>query len=33
MASTFLLESEIEEDKFPINPTLIQQEKEKDEKL
>jgi hypothetical protein len=33
MASTFLLESEVEEDKFPMNPTLIQQEQEKDKKL
>jgi transposase InsO family protein len=33
MASTFLLESEIEEEKFPMNPALIQKEQEQDEKL
>jgi hypothetical protein len=33
MASTFLLESEIEEDKFLMNPVLIQKEQEQDEKL
>jgi hypothetical protein len=33
MASTFLLESEVEEDKFPMNPKLIQQEQEKDKTL
>jgi transposase InsO family protein len=33
MASTFLLESEVEEEKFPMNPILIQKEQEKDKKL
>jgi hypothetical protein len=33
MASTFLLESEIEEEKFPMSPVLIQKEQEKDKKL
>jgi hypothetical protein len=33
MASTFLLESEVEESKFPMNPQLIQQEQEKDKTL
>jgi hypothetical protein len=33
MASTFLMESEMEEDKFPMNPALIQKEQEQDEKL
>jgi hypothetical protein len=33
MDSTFLLESEIKEDKFLMNPALIQKEQEQDEKL
>jgi hypothetical protein len=33
MASTFLLESEVEEEKFPLNPIMIQKEQEKDKKL
>jgi hypothetical protein len=33
MASTFLLESEVEEEKFSMNPVLIQKEQEKDKKL
>jgi hypothetical protein len=33
MASQFLMESEIEEEKFPMNPILIQKEQEKDKKL
>jgi hypothetical protein len=33
MASEFLLESEVEEEKFPMNPILIQKEQEKDKKL
>jgi hypothetical protein len=33
MASTFLLESEIEEEKFPMSPVLIQQEQSKDKEL
>jgi putative transposase len=33
MACAFLLESEIEEEKFPMNPVLIQREQEKDKKL
>jgi hypothetical protein len=33
MASTFLLEAEVEEEKFPMNPVLIQKEQEKDKKL
>jgi hypothetical protein len=33
MASTFLLESEVEESKFLMNLPLIQQEQEKDMKL
>jgi hypothetical protein len=32
-ASTFLLESEIEENKFLMNPTLIQKKQEQDKKL
>jgi hypothetical protein len=30
MASEFLLESEVEDEKFPMNPILIQKEQEKD---
>jgi hypothetical protein len=33
MAFTFLLESEVEEEKFFMNPILIQKEQEKDKKL
>jgi transposase InsO family protein len=33
MACTFLLESEIEEDKFPMSPALIQREQAKDKEL
>jgi hypothetical protein len=33
MASTFLLESEVKEETFPMNPILIQKEQEKDKKL
>jgi hypothetical protein len=33
MASEFLLESEVEDEKFPMNPILIQKEQEKDKKL
>jgi hypothetical protein len=33
MASQFLLESEVEEEKFPMNPILIHKEQEKDKKL
>jgi hypothetical protein len=33
MASTFLLESEVKEEKFPMNTLLIQKEQEKDKKL
>jgi hypothetical protein len=33
MASTFLLESEVEEEKFPMSPVLIQQEQSKDKGL
>jgi transposase InsO family protein len=33
MASTFLMESEVEEEKFPMSPVLIQKEQEKDQKL
>jgi hypothetical protein len=33
MASQFLLESEVKEEKFPMNPILIYKEQEKDKKL
>jgi putative transposase len=33
MASTFLLETEVEEEKFPMSPVLIQQEQSKDKEL
>jgi hypothetical protein len=33
MASTFLLESEVEEEKFPMSPVLIQQEQSRDKEL
>jgi hypothetical protein len=33
MASEFLLETEVEDEKYPMNPILIQKEKEKDKKL
>jgi hypothetical protein len=33
MASEFLLESEVEDEKFPTNPILIQKEQEKVKKL
>jgi hypothetical protein len=33
MASEFLLESKVEDEKFPMNPILIQEEQEKDKKL
>jgi hypothetical protein len=33
MASEFLLESDVEDEKFPMNPILIQKEQEKDKKL
>jgi hypothetical protein len=33
MAFTFLLESEIEEEKFPMSPALIQKEQAKDKEL
>jgi transposase InsO family protein len=33
MASTFLLESEVEEEKFPMSPSLVQKEQAKDKEL
>jgi hypothetical protein len=33
MASTFMLELEIEEEKFPMSPALIQREQENDKEL
>jgi hypothetical protein len=33
MASTFLLETEVEEEKFPMSPVLIQQEQSRDKEL
>jgi hypothetical protein len=33
MASTFLLESEVEEEKFPMSPALVQKEQAKDKEL
>jgi hypothetical protein len=33
MAFEYLLESEVEDEKFPMNPILFQKEQEKDKKL